>query len=193
MSKMGSHDPFGHLKHKLWPKGGPGIKLAVWLLTTESWELTRFLCVQVACNVPLKSFQQGLQLRFRPHLDWKSAQEVIVLQSCRTPSLGDLEVPRQKAIWMPLPWGGAEYTIWGKVVASPESRLWWILWVRGRPCLILAPKVFQPCANQLVCWFCVGLLEWVNCLSLFLVPSRSSSMPLYPSKMLRARKRAWSP
>jgi len=24
MSKMGSHDPFGHLKHKLWPKEGPG-------------------------------------------------------------------------------------------------------------------------------------------------------------------------
>jgi len=28
MSKMGSHDPFGHLKHKLWPKEGLGIKLA---------------------------------------------------------------------------------------------------------------------------------------------------------------------
>jgi hypothetical protein len=26
MSKMRSHDPFGHLKHKLWPKEGPGIK-----------------------------------------------------------------------------------------------------------------------------------------------------------------------
>jgi hypothetical protein len=26
MSKMGSHDPFGHLKHKLYPKEGPGIK-----------------------------------------------------------------------------------------------------------------------------------------------------------------------
>jgi hypothetical protein len=25
MSKMGSHDPFGHLKHKLWPKEGSGI------------------------------------------------------------------------------------------------------------------------------------------------------------------------
>jgi hypothetical protein len=24
MSKMGSHDPFGHLKHKLWPKERPG-------------------------------------------------------------------------------------------------------------------------------------------------------------------------
>jgi hypothetical protein len=29
MSKMGSHDPFGYLKHKLWPKGGHGIKLAI--------------------------------------------------------------------------------------------------------------------------------------------------------------------
>jgi hypothetical protein len=29
MSKMGSHDPFGHLKHKLWPKEGLEVKLAV--------------------------------------------------------------------------------------------------------------------------------------------------------------------
>jgi len=29
MSKMGLHDPFGHLKHKLWPKEGPGVKLAI--------------------------------------------------------------------------------------------------------------------------------------------------------------------
>jgi hypothetical protein len=28
MSKMGLHNPFGHLKHKLGPKEGPGIKLA---------------------------------------------------------------------------------------------------------------------------------------------------------------------
>jgi hypothetical protein len=27
MSKMGLHDPFGHLKHKLWPKEGSGVKL----------------------------------------------------------------------------------------------------------------------------------------------------------------------
>ncbi len=27
MSKMGSHDPFGHMKRKLWPKEGLGIKL----------------------------------------------------------------------------------------------------------------------------------------------------------------------
>jgi len=29
MSKMSSHYSFGHLKHKLWPKEGPGVKLAV--------------------------------------------------------------------------------------------------------------------------------------------------------------------
>ncbi len=28
MSKMGSHDPFKYLKHKLWPKKGPGIKVS---------------------------------------------------------------------------------------------------------------------------------------------------------------------
>jgi hypothetical protein len=36
MSKMGSHDPFGFLKHKLWPKEGPGFKLTIWLPTTKS-------------------------------------------------------------------------------------------------------------------------------------------------------------
>jgi hypothetical protein len=27
MSKMGLHDAFGHFKHKLWQKEGPGVKL----------------------------------------------------------------------------------------------------------------------------------------------------------------------
>jgi hypothetical protein len=27
MYKMGLHDPFGYLKHKLWPKEGPRVKL----------------------------------------------------------------------------------------------------------------------------------------------------------------------
>ncbi len=30
-------------------------------------------------------------------------------------------VPGQKAIWMWPLWSGVEYTIWGKVMASPES------------------------------------------------------------------------
>jgi len=33
---MGSHDPFGFLKHKLWPKEGLKVKLPISLLTTKS-------------------------------------------------------------------------------------------------------------------------------------------------------------
>ncbi len=29
MSEMGSHDPFGHLKHKLWSKEGLGVELTI--------------------------------------------------------------------------------------------------------------------------------------------------------------------
>jgi hypothetical protein len=59
MSKMGLHDPFGHLKHKLWPKEGQGIKLAIWLLTIKSQESPWFPFVQVACHIPLEAFDKG--------------------------------------------------------------------------------------------------------------------------------------
>ncbi len=83
---------------------------------------------------------------------------------------------------MPLPQNGAEYTIWGKVMASPESGLWWVLWVLGCLWWVLAPKVVL---INLLLVLGACLLEWVNCLSLFLVPSQSSNTPLYPSKVLR--------
>jgi hypothetical protein len=40
MSKLSSHDPFGHLKYKLWPKERPGVKLAICLPTIKSQEST---------------------------------------------------------------------------------------------------------------------------------------------------------
>jgi hypothetical protein len=84
MSKMGSHDPFGHLQHKLWPKERSGVKLAIWLPTMGSrWR----------CNMPLESSRRGLKLWFRLHPDWSSTVEIIVLQSCRTSSLGKFETP----------------------------------------------------------------------------------------------------
>jgi hypothetical protein len=91
MCEMGLHDPFGHLQHKLWPKERPKVKLAIWLPTTESQELTRFPCVQVACNTMLESSWQGLQLCFRPHHNQRSARKVIVPQSRGSSSLGDCE------------------------------------------------------------------------------------------------------
>jgi hypothetical protein len=38
MFEMGLHEPFEHLKHKVWPKERPGIKLVVGLPTTKSQE-----------------------------------------------------------------------------------------------------------------------------------------------------------
>ncbi len=47
----------------------------------------------MACNTSLESSQQGLQLRFRPHPDRRSAQEVIVPQSRGISNLGDFKTP----------------------------------------------------------------------------------------------------
>jgi hypothetical protein len=77
MSRMGSHDPFGHLKHKLWPKERQRVKLPIWLPTTKSQESSWFLCFQVACSIPLESSQWGLQLYFKLHLNQSSSHKIM--------------------------------------------------------------------------------------------------------------------
>ncbi len=94
MSKMGSHDPFGHIKHKLWPKEGPVVKLPIWLPTTKSWEVPRFPCVQVACYILLKSSWQGLQLFLKLHLNRRFAWKVIGPQSCRSRDFGNFKMTK---------------------------------------------------------------------------------------------------
>jgi len=69
-----------------------------------------------------------------------------------------LGVPKQNEIWVLVPWPSTEYTIRGKVVASPKSELWWVLWIYVCPWFICAPKVLQLCTNQLVVWFVFLLL-----------------------------------
>jgi hypothetical protein len=59
MSKMDLHDPFGHLKHKLWPKEGPGVKLAVWLPTTKVRNRPDFLAWRWCATYRWKSFNEG--------------------------------------------------------------------------------------------------------------------------------------
>jgi hypothetical protein len=50
------------------------------------------------------------------------------------------------------------------------------------PWFVLAPRVFQLCINHFFVWV-VCRLVWVSeACQLFLVPSRSSNTPLYPSK-----------
>jgi hypothetical protein len=59
----------------------------------------------------------------------------------------------QNDIWVLAPWLGIEYTIRGKVVASPKSGPCWVLWVRVCLWFFRTPKVFKLRTNQLVVWF----------------------------------------
>jgi hypothetical protein len=188
---MGSHDPFGHLKHKLWPKEGSGVEWAIWLPTTKSWESTQFLCVQVACNIMLESSQQRLQLCFKPHLNQKYAHKVMGPQSRESPSCGNLSpgtnchldvglVERQRVYYK------------GEGGSFPQVRAVVSLVSLSCPWLVLTSKVFELCINHFVLVLCRSM--WVvEACQFFLIPSRSSSMPLYPSKVLRTRERASTP
>jgi hypothetical protein len=82
MFKVLSHEPFGHLKQKLWPKERSGVKLAISLPTTKSRESTIFLCLQVTCDIPLK-----------PHLNRRSAHKVMRPQSHKSPNFGNFGTP----------------------------------------------------------------------------------------------------
>jgi hypothetical protein len=158
MSKMGFHDPFAYSKHKLWPKENPTVKLPIWLPTIKSRESPWFVCVKVAWHILLKLSWRGLQLCFKPHFNQKFAQEVMGLQSCGSPNFKNFGTPNlgvsgQNDICVLTLWPSTNNTIRGKVMASPKSRTWWILWIHVYMWLVCAPKLFQLCTNQLVIWF----------------------------------------
>jgi hypothetical protein len=82
---MASHWPFGHLQLKLWAKEGPGVKLAVWLPTTESRESTSFRHPIWKCDTSLERARRGLQLWFRPCRNQTLQSGVMSSQSPGTP------------------------------------------------------------------------------------------------------------
>jgi hypothetical protein len=48
---------------------------------------------------------------------------------------------KSHSVWVPQ--RGTKYTIWGKVVAFPKSRSWWIKWNQNCLWLVLTPKVLH--------------------------------------------------
>jgi hypothetical protein len=93
MYKMGLRDPFGHLKHNLWPKERSGIKLVAWLPTIKSWKAIWFPYMQVACDIPLENSQQEIQLFFRPHLNQRFTRKVMGPQSRKNLKFEILRLP----------------------------------------------------------------------------------------------------
>jgi hypothetical protein len=124
MSKIGLHCSFGHLKHKIWPKEGLGVKLPIWLPTRKSQESTQFTWLQRACNILLESSRQELQLCFRLHLNSRFARKVMGLQSRESPNWHDFGTPTRESRERTCPW------------------------------LVLAPKVLQLCTNHFVWVVC---------------------------------------
>jgi hypothetical protein len=182
MSKIGLHCPFGYLKHKLWPKEGLGVKLAIWLSTTKSRELTRFPYVQVACDTSLENYWLG----------YNFALDLISIQGLHA------KLWRPKVAGVPTltkshlnvgPMGSHRVYYKGEGGGFPQVRVVVSLVSPSCSWLVLAPKVFQLCTNNFVLVLCRPL--WVSeACQFFLVPSRSSNTPLYPSKALRAREHA---
>jgi hypothetical protein len=155
MYKMGSHDPFGHLKHVM-TKRKVGVKL---LPTTKSQKLPRFPYVQVACHIPLESSLWKIQLCFRPHLNKRSSHKIMSPQIPKSPNFANFGIPTLESqdkndIWVLVPWPSIEYTIRGKVVASPKFGPWWVLWVHVCRQLVHAPKFSNYALTNLLFGLC---------------------------------------
>ncbi len=105
----------------------------------------------------------GKLLRRATSLLWTLSQSEVWSESYELPKSWEsnprqfrdsfLGVPRLKAIRMRVQRSNAENIIWGKVVASPESRPWWVKWVRVACGLSQHQECFPRWTNQLVVGF----------------------------------------
>jgi len=157
MSKMASHDPLGYLQHKLWSKKGPGVKLPIWLLTTKVRNRPDPVCtdgVRHTVGKILKRTTSLLQTSSQSEV-WAGSYELPKSQESKLGQFRDssLGVPGIKAIWMWVWRNNAENTIWGKVVTSLKSGLWWVKWVHVARGLSQHQGCFRRWTNQLVVSF----------------------------------------
>jgi hypothetical protein len=120
------------------------VKVLIWFLTIKSQKSLWFTCVQVMCHISLESSQQGLQLFFWPHLNWRSIQEITSFKNAKSPNfensrnfwIPNFRVLGQNGIWLQPPWLIIENTIREKLVVSPMSNPWWVVWI----CVCLCTK-----------------------------------------------------
>jgi hypothetical protein len=141
---MASHESFGHLQPKLWAKEGPGVKLAIWLLTTKSRESTCSRRALRECDMTLESSLWGLQLWFRPCPDRRSGRGVTKSQSLGSPTRDSFETP----LWESQEKEPFGCSLGGEVQSILYGGRWWLPPSpgRGESCvstcswLVLTPK-----------------------------------------------------
>jgi hypothetical protein len=151
----------------------------------------------MACHILLESFPWRLQIWLKPHFNQRSTHKVMALQNCENLDFENFKTFTWESwdkmpfgCWVLAPWPSTKYTIRGKVVASPKSGPWWILWVHVCSWFVRAPKMFKLCTNQLVVWFVqVRVNNWW--LSIFLVPIPELKHAPLPAKWCEPRNVLW--
>jgi hypothetical protein len=128
MSKMGLHGPFRHLKHKLWPKERPGVKLSNWQFDSQPLKVKNrpnFLVCTWHATCHWKDLEEGynfaLDLILIGGLHAKLWALNVVESQLWEFHDSHLGVLGQNDIWVLVLWPSIEYTLRGEVVASPKS------------------------------------------------------------------------
>jgi hypothetical protein len=157
MSKMGLHDPFGHLNTSYGQKKG---RESTWQFDFQPLKVRNcpnFLAYKWCMTYRWKYLNKGYNFV----LDLISIRglhtKLWALKVVRVPIVGISGLPTQNDIWVLVSWPGTEYIIRGKVVTSPKSRPWWVLWVCVYPWFIHAPK----CSNYALTNLWFGLCRFV--------------------------------
>jgi hypothetical protein len=190
---MGLHDPFGHLKHKIWPREGLRVKLTIWLSTTKVRNRPNFLVCRWRVLCCWKSLDEG----------YNFGSDLISIGGLHTKLWGPKVAGIPTLAISGLPFGSLRtkshldvalverHIVYYKGEGDdfPQVRAVVSLVSPNCPWLILASKVLQLCTNHFALVLCRSVWVFEAC-QFFLVPSRSSSMPLYPSKVLQVRERA---
>jgi hypothetical protein len=169
MSKMGLHDPFGHFKHKLWPKEKSGVKLSIWFPTTKS----RITPISLHANgVPhnRKAFNKCYNFALDLMLIGSLHTKLWAPKVAKVPTLGISGLPLGS---LGTKWHlGADPMARHKVYYKGEGDGFPQVWAMVSlvnlclPMVCPCTKVFQLCTNQLVVWFVqVHVSNWIACQS----------------------------
>jgi hypothetical protein len=186
MFKMGSHCSFGHLKHKLWPKRKVGSQIANLTLDQKKSGINPIYLaiggVQHTVEKLLMRATTLLYIAFRSEV-WSQSYGVPKSQESHLARFRDSHsgVLGEKSHLDVSSVANPRIYYKGEGGGFPQVRAVVSLVCPCCPWLILALRVLQLCTNHFVWVMCMPV--WVSeACQLFLVPSRSSNTPLYPSK-----------
>jgi hypothetical protein len=171
MFNMGLDDPFGHLRHKLWPKE---VKLesqmVVWLPTIKSQELPDFIAFRWHAKYSWKALDKGYNFASNLISIGGLSTKLWAPKVVGVLTLGILELPlgSPRTKWHLSDGPVARHKVYYKGEGGGFSQVWAVVSLMS-PCLSMAcscTKMLQLPTNQLVVWFVqIRVSNWIACQS----------------------------